>query len=119
MSGSAVPAPADDQHQRTFPWIHATVGVDGNFLQLDEAWQMALGWSSRELVGTMFIERVHPDDLETVIAAIHYLHGGGCATTFACRYRRKNGMYTWLTWYAALHPDQFVLNLTGQVSASP
>lgn len=106
-------ASSGDQPERRHLLIHASVGVDGHFVWSNAAWLRILGWRKTDLNATQFIERVHPDDFDTVIAAIHFLHGGGQETTFTCRYRRRDGTYMWLFWSARMQPEQFMLDLTG------
>lgn len=75
-----------------------------------------LGWSTEDLAGGTFIERVHPDDLDTAVRAIHAAYAGGVPVGFACRYAHKDGSYIRIHWEAAPRPDQLDLDLTGTLA---
>lgn len=97
--------------------LHATLAVSGGLSQTGAAWEQLLGWGAADLAGATFIERVHPDDQEAVIAAIHAAYASGGTTTFACRYARKDGSYLRLRWEAAPRPGRVELELTGRPAA--
>ncbi|MGI4877675.1 MAG: PAS domain S-box protein, partial [Janthinobacterium lividum] len=73
----------------------------GRFERANPAWTVMLGWTEAELVGTPFIDLVHPDDVEQSQAAFASLIGGGApAIDFQNRYRATDGSYRWLSWIA-------------------
>lgn len=93
--------------------LRAVLAVDGSFVPIGEGWNHLLGWQPGDLAGSAFIERVHPDDQEMVIAAIHAVYAAGAAASLSCRYARKDGSYLWLSWLATPRPGGIELELTG------
>jgi len=78
----------------------ATVDVDGHFISLNDSWERVLGWSRDELMATVFIDLVHPDDVERTLAAT--VSGGRRQRElfdFENRYRTREGDYRWLSWH--------------------
>ncbi|MBU1449389.1 MAG: PAS domain S-box protein [Proteobacteria bacterium] len=73
------------------------------FLKVNPAFSETLGYSEEELLGTSFLEFVHPDDVEPTAKVIEEkLLKGVKVINFVNRYRRKDGQYIWLDW--ASHP---------------
>ena len=80
-----------------------TANLDGYFVQLNGAWEKALGWSREELMSRPFVEFVHPDDrARTEAEATDVLTREG-SISFTNRYRTKDGDYRWIEWLA--HAD--------------
>ncbi len=82
-----------------------TVGPDGQFKQLNPAWETTLGWSRSELMARPFIDFVHPDDrAETLSESRLILQGAGrrSGPPLENRYRCKDGRYRWVSWTASL-----------------
>jgi PAS domain S-box-containing protein len=78
----------------------ATVDIDGRFISLNDSWERVLGWSRDELMATVFIDLVHPDDVERTLAVS--VHGGAGPrelVDFENRYRTRDGDYRWLSWH--------------------
>ncbi len=97
--------------------LQASIDVTGSFTAAGPCWEQLLGWPEQELLATPFIARVHPDDLETVISAIHHLHSGGTQIQFACRLAGKDRSFTWISWQARLQNDARLIELRGNVPA--
>ena len=71
--------------------------TEGQFKQLNPAWEQALGWSLEELTSKPFVEFIHPDDLErTIDATKDSLEGD--ILNFQNRYQHKDGSFRWLSW---------------------
>jgi diguanylate cyclase (GGDEF)-like protein/PAS domain S-box-containing protein len=73
---------------RVITWIAPTV-------------QMSLGWAPEELVGTSFIDLLHPDDARAVAASRERLYAGrpmpSSPRGVAMRLRGKTGDYRWFS----------------------
>jgi len=78
-------------------------GVDGYFKRINPAFSETLGYSDEEIMGRPFIELVHPDDIDSTVAAMEKLSGGESVIRFQNRYRNCDGRYLWLEWSAV--PD--------------
>ena len=70
----------------------------GIFLKLNPEWENALGYAQGELIGTNFLELVHPDDRQSTLDAISRLSENNPVLNFTNRYRHKNGSYNWIEW---------------------
>ena len=70
----------------------------GHFRRLSKAWQDILGYSITELEGRLFLDFVHPDDMEATLAAIATLEQGETLLKFTNRYRTKSGNYRYIEW---------------------
>jgi PAS domain S-box-containing protein len=106
------PAMLTEHHnRREAPTMQATIGLNGYFVAVSAGWQRMLGWNSAELVALPFIERIHPDDLDTVIATVHHLQKGGEQASFRGRFRRRDGTYVQLHWHARFQPEQLLLTV--------
>jgi PAS domain S-box-containing protein len=73
---------------------------DSTINAINPAWTSLLGWSERELIGTGFLDLVHPDDLEATVAEAGKLADGLTTLRFENRYRHRDGSYRWLSWTA-------------------
>jgi PAS domain S-box-containing protein len=72
--------------------------IGGHFLRLNPEWEKVLGYPIAELEGRLFLDFVHPDDMEATQAAISILSEAGEVKSFENRYRRKDGSYAWIEW---------------------
>jgi len=73
-------------------------GTDRMFKRINQAWAKTLGYSTEELLSKPYLDFVHPEDLESTIAAATKLTQGHDVTSFENRYRRSDGSYVWLNW---------------------
>ena len=73
-------------------------GFDGYFKSVNPSWTRTLGWTSAEITGKPWLSFVHPDDIESTIAAGAKLAAGEPIAFFENRYRCRNGAYVWLDW---------------------
>jgi len=74
--------------------------LDGNYLSVNPAWTLLLGWSDAELLGKTSQWLLHPDDREKTRAEISQLAAGHVTQRFETRFRHKDGSYRWLSWKA-------------------
>ena len=87
------------------PDIFCVLEKRGNFQQINPAVSRILGWSPGELLGSSWLELVHPDDLSVSLATLQH-----CQPDRPCyllnRYRHKNGSYCWLSWSLSCSEDK-------------
>jgi rsbT co-antagonist protein RsbR len=73
----------------------------GYFVKLNPIWETTLGWALDELLGRLFLDFVHPDDVARTIAVVSELTTGKTVVGFENRYRCKDGSYRHLRWFTA------------------
>lgn len=98
--------------------LQASIDITGKFIAAGSCWERTLGWSVGELLQTPFIARVHPDDLDTAIAAIHHLHSGGRQVSFFCRLATRDRAFIWIRWQASLLEEATRIDLLGYLQES-
>jgi PAS domain S-box-containing protein len=76
------------------------LGVDGYLKRVNPAFERILGYQADELLSRPLLEFIHPDDRQTVKAAMAELQTGHGATRFEARYVRSDGVVRWLEWSA-------------------
>lgn len=72
--------------------------VNGIFRRLNPEWEKSLGYAISELEGKNFLAYVHPDDMESTLAAVSNLKDGRNVISFTNRYLCKDGSYRWIEW---------------------
>jgi len=72
--------------------------TEGYFKRLNIEWEATLGYTLKELEGRRFLDFVHPDDLQSTLAAIAELASQREVLNFTNRYRCKDGSYRWIEW---------------------
>ncbi|UVW27915.1 PAS domain S-box protein [Massilia sp. H6] len=70
---------------------------------VNPAFTTVLGWDVGDLVGTSFLNLVHPDDVEPTLREVSSLSEGRTTFQFENRYRHHDGSYRLLAWSAS--PD--------------
>ena len=82
------------------PDLFSVITLDGHFESVNPAWQATLGWSVEQMVGTPYVEFVHPNDLAASLAAFERIKDGQPVLRFENRYRHVDGVWRWLSWVA-------------------
>lgn len=79
---------------------------EGYFTYLNDYWVDSLGWELAYLCGKPFISHVHPDDVEaTKEVLIGLVNQKNNVEGFRNRYKKKDGSYIWLEWFARANSD--------------
>jgi PAS domain S-box-containing protein len=73
----------------------------GRFIEVNNISYDMFGYKSEELVGKLFSDFVHPDDIESSQKALRDLIKGKSLKYFENRYKHKNGSYITLSWSAS------------------
>jgi two-component system cell cycle sensor histidine kinase/response regulator CckA len=92
---------------------------EGRFVLLNAEWTRTLGYPVENLVGTMFIDLVHPDDRETTIETLGALAARKPVLHFKNRFRHNNGTWRWLEWHSFLNENMIYASardVTNQIS---
>ncbi len=72
--------------------------IKGYFRRLNPEWEKTLGYRVDELVGKLFLDYVHPDDLPATRKALDNLIDQNSILNFVNRYRCKDDSYRWIEW---------------------
>ena len=75
----------------------------GNFIKVNAEWENVLGYTVQELEERTFLEFVHPDDIDSTLAAMADLDNQKCVLQFVNRYRCKDGSYRYIEWRSQPH----------------
>lgn len=105
---------APERLQRPPKLLRATIDISARFASASPSWQAVLGWDAPALLGDSFVVRVHPDDMELAVGAIHSALGSGAAACFRARYAHRDGTYVPLRWRVAPRLDRLLIDLTGR-----
>jgi PAS domain S-box-containing protein len=78
----------------------------GHFVRLNPEWEKVLGYSTSDLEGKLFLDFVHPDDLDQTLKALSKLAAQEQIPSFENRYRCKDGSYRWIEWRSDSQGDR-------------
>ena len=99
-------AKAEQERDRFFSLsqdLLCVIDFQGQFTQLNPAWERTLAISTEQMLGKSFLEFVHPEDRPSTQTATEKLVSQQEIITFENRYRCADGSYRWLFWNAT--PD--------------
>ncbi len=85
---------------------------DSTITAVNPAWTATLGWTEQELLGSSFMDLVHPDDIGWTRHEARRLSQGATILHFENRYRHRDGSYRWLAWTAV--PDETFIHAVGR-----
>ncbi|MFV0398912.1 MAG: response regulator [Bacteroidales bacterium] len=80
---------------------------NGTFIRINKAWTLILGYSESELLGNIFLNFIHPDDIPDNVAGLKMINKGECIHNFINRYRSKDGKYHFFEWHANINGDLY------------
>lgn len=97
----------------------ALTDIGGCFEQLNPRWQLVLGYSSDELLGTMFLDLVHESDRDATFALLMQLTASDKpvdTSTFCLhlRLRAHNDRYYWFDWNVRLSSNGIRLAMSAR-----
>jgi PAS domain S-box-containing protein len=75
--------------------------TSGQFVKVNKAWESILGYSAEELEGRLFLDFVHPDDMQPTLDAIAQLSEQNPIINFINRYQTSEGVYRFIEWRSA------------------
>jgi two-component system NtrC family sensor kinase len=78
------------------------VDGEGRFIRLNHQWEQTLGYPLAEIQGSLYMDYVHPEDVDRTLAASRQLAENKALFNFANRYRCRDGSYRWLEWQSVL-----------------
>jgi PAS domain S-box-containing protein len=74
--------------------------TSGRFLKVNKSWESILGYSSEYLEKSLFLDFIHPDDLQSTLAEMQKLSDQNTVLKFTNRYRAINGNYRFIEWHS-------------------
>ena len=92
--------------------IMLVADLQSTLFAVNPAFTAILGWTEAEVLGSTFLELVHPDDRARTVQQVEALGAGGQVYRFENRWRRKNGSWCSLSWTAS--PDQQHIHAVGR-----
>ncbi len=108
---------AEQEIERFFlaaPDLMAVMGLDGYVKRPNPAYENLLGYNNEELLGTPFIQWVHPDDQAKLAENLTLLTEVKRVSEVELRVRRKDGTYLWTSWSAMLAPEPTLFFAVGR-----
>ncbi len=80
----------------------AVFAADGNFLEVNEAWERTLGWKRDDLLGRPSADFVNPEDEDATKSTVR---ADGSVPEVVNRFRAKDGSWRRLLWSVREAPD--------------
>jgi PAS domain S-box-containing protein len=81
------------------------MNAEGYFVEMNDSFLKALGYSKEELRETMFLTLIHPDDIEITRKELNFLENSKQSANFENRYLTKTGDYLTLSWQCRVDPE--------------
>ncbi len=75
------------------------IDSDGKFVQVNSMWESILGWDANELANTLWIDLIHPQDIDNIFNSPS-LQSKHPKPKFDARIKLKGGGYKWIEWSA-------------------
>jgi PAS domain S-box-containing protein len=97
-SPSRLPLEEAQTHARSSPEMFCATTLDGRVVEASQAWEEALGYSTKELAGRPLLEFIHPDDRPRAQEHLRELADGAPVASFECRFHCRDGQDRWLSW---------------------
>ncbi len=108
---------AEEERDRFFTLsrdVLCIAGFDGYLRRLNPAWERMFGFTEQELLSEPYLSFIHPDDVESTIAELKRMLGGGETLSFEVRFRCKDGSYRWTLWNATPFLESSIFYATGR-----
>jgi len=99
------------------PALLGTATKDGRFVRLSPHWSTVLGYPLEELEGAVYMDYVHPDDVEATVQVSEDSIAGRDIRSFTNRYRKADGDYIWLDWASAVGDDGIIYFVATDITA--
>lgn len=91
---------ANEEFFELNPDLLCIADQNGNFIKVNHAWEVLLGYSKTFLESSKFLDFIHPDDITATINEMSILKEGRITFRFTNRYRCKDGTYKHIEWHS-------------------
>lgn len=91
---------ANEEFFELNPDLLCIADLQGNFIKVNQAWEVLLGYSKTFLECSKFLDFIHPDDLEATLSQMSSLKEGEIVFRFINRYKCKDGTYKYIEWHS-------------------
>ena len=95
------------------PDLMCITNVNGNFIKINEAFEVLLGYKKEEIIATNFIDLIHPDD-RFIYDDLPSKANTGQIMDHESRMKNKSGDYLWLSWTAKPFPGESLIVAVGK-----
>ncbi len=86
------------------------INFEGQFIEINPAWETTLGYSREEILNKPIIEFVHVDDREATLEEATRLNSSATTTfNFTNRLVCKDGSVKWASWNCTTSPEEKVI----------
>lgn len=85
--------------------LQCIINAEGYFVEMNDSFLKALGYSKEELREIMFLTLIHPDDIEITRKELNFLENSKQSANFENRYLTKTGDYVTLSWQCRVNPE--------------
>jgi PAS domain S-box-containing protein len=96
------------------PDLFCVAGFDGYLKRVNPAFERTLGYTKRELLARPFMDFIHPDDLESSLAALADLAAGNGIAGFENRLLCADGSVRSVEWNTNTRPEEGFVYGVGQ-----
>lgn len=99
-----------EKYHRFFTIAHDNFCIaeaNGTLVELNPQFPETLGYSMQKLIGSNFLDLVHPDDVEMTLAEMEHLNSGQKTINFQNRYRTQSGEYVTFEWISTPHDGYY------------
>lgn len=99
---------AAEERELLFDLTHDFLGIgrmDSTITDVNPALLKTLGYEREEVIGSRFLDLIHPGDLEKAKSALGQLETGTPLKNFECRFLKKDGTSRLISTNAASRPD--------------
>ncbi len=90
--------------------LMAVTDENGTILSVNDAWTAHLGWGPADLLGIVFVEFTHPDDVADTMVAFAGMLQTPLTQSYEFRLRARDGTYKWFGWTGAFEGGRVYAN---------
>lgn len=90
------------------------INCDGYFNYVNPAWEKVTGFATEEILAKPYIEVIHPEDRQQLLADNRKAINGINIGSFECRIACKDGSYKWFAWTGTASVKEKLIYVNGR-----